>query len=155
LKDPWRITPADDKKRAAAPARDKSKKINIEENDFDADIRPKRTCPIRFKRCTFEVRSSEIQNQADALRILTECVTALRSVGLGPALDQEGIGAGPAASRPAGASSFADTNHAVWFKGRTLDDGTLALAKILFLASDHPQAGAVLRKYGVRAMLRA
>jgi hypothetical protein len=155
MKDPWRVTTADDKKRAAAPAQDKARKINLDEKDLDADIRPKRTCPIRFKRCTFEICSSQIQTQDDAIQLLVECVTALRTVGLGPALDVERIGSGPADKRPQGCSSVGGARGAVWFLGRTLDDGTMALARLLATASQHPQGSQVLRKYGVRAMIRA
>jgi hypothetical protein len=154
VKDPWRLDPQAEKKKRK-PAAEPTRKINLDEKDLDADIRPKRTCPIRFKRCTFEICSSEIATQDDAMRLLAECVVALRAAGLGPALDADNIGAGPTDKRPTGASSIASTKCAVWFRGKTLEEGTLALAKLLGVASRHPQGSEVLRKYGVRAMLRA
>jgi hypothetical protein len=75
--------------------------------------------------------------------------------GMAPAFKLAAIATGAIADRPKNASCLSCGNQAIWFSDKTLSDGTLALANLISVAARSPGTGKVLRKHGIRAMLRA
>lgn len=113
-------------------------KKDLEDIDFDEDLAIPGTYVIRAGKASFAVTSTRVRTPKDALVILAELVLALwaRKPARG-ALEKARIGASIPGNRcnvpkrQDAASSLVAGDHAVWFGEQTLEQGALALVRVL------------------------
>lgn len=150
--DPWRkVEPL-----RPAPRRPTPERKNLEDVDLDADLAIPGSCVIRTRHASIRVSHVRVETPKDALDVLAECVAALwRSTATADALRHCGIGVRcrsgawnmPDDATPA--STLKSSNATLWFIQQTLDQGVLALAKVLRADA----ASAAIKKWGITPML--
>jgi hypothetical protein len=152
--DPWRtVEPLRPPVPPSLPVRER---INIEDVDRDADLAIPNKHVIRSEHACFDVTSTRIDTQTDALDLLAECIGVLfldRQVK--PLLVDAGIGVrclrqawnepGPDVA----ASTLRGGDGVVWFIDQPLDHGMRALARVLRTSAAAP----IVRRYGIVVML--
>jgi hypothetical protein len=164
--DPWRVVD-DDAARPAAAAR--KRKINLDEIDFDRDLRAPRCCTFDSRRGgSILVRSRDIEDQSDALRQLVGCLFQILERSDGPDLFER-IGVGfvlgerewllPRRGCPASVIETAGGNTpraALYFLQQSCDEGLLRLIKLLCSigARSGKHGRDILQRWGVVPLLR-
>lgn len=157
--DPWRkVDPLLAPERAPASTPAAKERIDIEDIDLDADLAVPGRWAIRTEHVSIVVTSTRVAVPRDALVVLIECVLELTKLrGLGAALRELGVGArlGDVAWNEPGPDVVASTLKAegctLWFALATLDQGMLALARLLRV----PEAAAACKKRGIVVMHNA
>lgn len=165
--DPWRVAePFERTKPVATPQR---RRINLNEIDFDADLKVAEVCYIRSPRGTIEVKNKRLTSGNDALRDLVQCLFQILEEEDGPDLF-ENIDVGfklhdrvwlePAIDVPA-ASIATSASYApearIWFLRQPFSDGMLRLIQLLNAVQRRPGAGGenILKKWGITPMMRS
>lgn len=149
MKDPWRIVD---------PVRESTEKrrISPHEIDFDASLRPELSCMLRFKACTIEVHSRDLQTPRDALEALAMMIIELKKAkaNLYYAFAQHGMTSmlPPSEARTA---KLECGDVTVWFLEQTLDEGTLTLVRDLLRIQRDPKLSPILKRHGITPMIRA
>jgi len=154
--DPWRtVEPLRQPVRVEPSSR---ARINLDEIDRDADMAIPNKHVIRSKHVGFDVTSTRVQTDNDALDVLANCVADLFMVqGVSTMLVDAGIGVRyndtvlNAPSEGAPASTLKSDASVLWFIGQPLDRGMLALAKVLRTSFAAP----ILRRFGIVVMMTA
>lgn len=154
MKDPWRVV--DDVRKTSATVETSRQKISPFEIDFDWDLRPSISCVLRFKACSIEVQSRDLQTPRDALEALAKTIIELRKAkaNLHYAFAQHGkaMDLPPTEARTARLECGDVT---VWFLEKTLDEGALWLVRDLIKARRDPRLSPILSRHGITPMLRA
>jgi hypothetical protein len=156
--DPWRVVEPLHKP-APPPAPAPNQRINLDQIDFDANIRPMQQCAIRCRSGSILMRSNRIANGNDALRDLAQCLTELSTLkDMRTDWSNACVALGDAelASNARGAFITTQPGYTpattIVFAAQTYDDGMLRLIKFLNLATRrHP---AMLKSWGVVPMMR-
>lgn len=165
--DPWRVDePFKKAKPAPMPTR---RRINLDEIDFDADMKVDEVCFIRSPRGTIEVKSKRVASGNDALRDLVQCLFQILEEDDGPDLF-EAINVGfklhdrewlePASDVPATSISTADgyiPETRIWFLRQPYADGMLRLIQLLNAVQRRPGAAGedILKRWGITPMMRS
>lgn len=154
--DPWRtVEPV---RPVIRPTRPERKRINIDEIDHDADLVVPGRHVLRSTHACFDITSTRIQTEGDALDVLATCVATLfRIPAMAAMLKDGGVGVRcpdymwnvPSEDIPA--STLRSESSALWFAHKPLDQGMLTLAKTL---RSH-LAVETLRRYGIVVMMTA
>jgi hypothetical protein len=164
--DPWRITePLDVTRGAATQAHDT--RINLDQIDFDRDLRRPRSYTFRARGGSICVHSPEIGTDNDALCLLVRCLFELLALKHGP-LRFEEVPAGfsqenrrwcvpapdcPSARLVTGAAYTPATE--LYFLRQTADEGLLRLGKLLCAFNRRGgQESEILKRWGVVPILR-
>ena len=150
--DPWRkVEPL-----RPAPRRPAPEKKDLEDIDLDADLVIPGHYAIRSKHASIRITHVRIEVPKDSLDVLAECVAMLWQVKpVSELLAQAGIGVRcrhsawnmPDDETPA--STLKGGNATIWFIQQTLDQGMLALAKVLRTSA----AASTIKTWGVVPML--
>lgn len=152
--DPWRQV--EGLRPTPRPARPERK--GLDDIDLDADLAVPGTYVIRTAHASIRVSHVRVDTPRDALDVLADCLAEVRKVKpLGAAMIAGGIGVRgrtgswniPSDETPA--STLTSSNATVWFVGQTIDQGVLALARLL----RDPLAAPIAARWGVTAMLNA
>lgn len=132
-------------------------KINLSDKDFEADLRPARSCVLRFHACSIEIAGIYLNKPEDALSMLARCILALKRDNA-KSLDtiRASVGKGlesAEASQPV-AARLSCGDAAIEFVGSTLDHGALVLTRALIAAGRDSRLTKILKTHGVTPMLR-
>lgn len=150
ISNPW------DVKGAVAPTEKSSRKIDLKDIDFDADLAVPGKYVIRGRLAAFDVTHVGVHQPGDALYILAdllmhlfrteEGIARLSAAGVGVYIDDNSFNE-PDEGEPV---SKLEAEHAVvWFRGVGLDQGMLELARVL----KEPFAATSAKQWGVTPML--
>lgn len=165
--DPWRVV--DPIKPVARPAAvPTKKKINLNEVDFDADLRVAETMTLSSRHGSVMLQSTHIQTANDGLRALVQCLFEILELYDGPELfDAAGIGfkladrvwnEPPLGVRAAAISSSAGyvPDVALWFHKTSYDSGMLQLLRLLnnVRRRSLKEGSDILKRWGVTPMMR-
>ena len=152
MKDPWRIV---DPLRPPAP--EKPERIDLDSRDFDADLRPALSCVLRFKACSIEVLSRDLQTPRDALEVLAKLVLELKKAKAPLTGVRAKWGKVMTDVPPANtvSSRLECDDVCLWFENASLDVGALALTRALIKIGRDVKLSPILKRHGVTPMLKA
>ncbi len=151
--DPWkRVDPL-----RAPPRAPRTERKDLQDIDFDADLVVPGQYLIKSEHASVNVVHVRVEEPADALDILADCVVDLWSLKpIADALLKAGVGVrGHAGMRnvpdeETPASLLKGRDCAIWFIGETADRGMLALVRVLRL----PAAANAIKKWGITPMTK-
>lgn len=165
--DPWRIVEPLRKPVVPPTPLLPGQKVNLDQIDFDADLRVPQKCAIRSRSGSILVHSKQIETGNDALRDLVRCLFQLVDK-KEPAAEMTRLGiafaygtrqwriSSMAPSARLATSDGYEPATCLHFLQQTYDDGMLHLIKFLNASSRRPgPAGAdILKRWGVVPMMR-
>lgn len=155
FKDPWRVV---DPLRSTN-TKPSQGKINLEDKDLEADLKPTHTYVLRFKACSIEVAGTDVNRPEDALARLARCVIALKQTELSKMLTTvhaktaDSISDLSPSEIPAARLQCGDS--VIEFVRTPLDHGALALVRVLMIAERNTKLAPILRVNGITPMLRS
>jgi len=152
VKDPWRVV---DPLRPQAP--EKSERIDLDQRDVDWDMRPSLSCVLRFKACSIELSSRDLQSPRDALEMLAKLVLELKKAKAPLPGIRAKWGRVMTDVPPANivCARLECDDVCLWFENVTLDIGALTLTRALIKFGRDAKLSPILRRHGVTPMLKA
>jgi hypothetical protein len=165
--DPWRVV--DPIKPPPKPAATfTKKKINLNEIDFDADLRLPETMTLSSKHGTVMIKNTRISTANDGLRDLVQCLFQILELYDGPELfDRAAVGfkladrvwlEPPPGVRAAAVSTAPGymPETALWFHKTSYDSGMLQLIRLLNNVNRRTakEGSDILKRWGVIPMVR-
>lgn len=150
--DPWKMV----QPLRPPPREERGERLDLDDIDLDADLEIPGRYVIRSKHASIDIHHVRVDSPRSALDVLADCLAELRKIKpLGAAMIASGIGVrcrtGAWNIPPDGtpASLLQSTNATVWLVGKDIDQGILALVKLLRESA----ASSTLRKWGIVPML--
>jgi hypothetical protein len=160
--DPWRVV---EPVRGPPPVfQPKTQRINLADQDFDADMAPVKRGALDCKHGSLEVHGKQLHQMGDVLKNVIGCLFDLEHAFKDSGLDAASLAYTIGERRSAG---WDDTPGAAWsteagfepacelrFKKQTLDGGMLRLIRALRDLQRRPGGHAIFHKWGVRIIQR-
>lgn len=164
--DPWRVVePFEPPKPVALPER---RRVNLDDIDFDADLRMPETCLFRSRHGSIRVKNKQVASSNDGLRDLVRCLFQILEQEDGPGLFED-INVGfslldrkwlePAAEVTASRLRTTEDYRpaaTIWFRQQSFDRGMLGLIKLLNRVQQRPGMGgeSILQRWGITPLSR-